>query len=209
MAKTYRCKYCTRLFPSLQGQRSHLAQAKKCHERWQGDLDTGHILPQGLFEGRSNDNNQIAGILGEHPATYSEPSVDWNVDKPNCPEPPADEPLGLEEHEGDEDNSESTPPSKARWREYFPRQAGQGLRRGPTTFESLHNAQVARGESIWGKFSDEGDWEFAQWIVESGTTHTSTNELLELKKVSKRFIVKCMTYQSVADSACQLHLIPQ
>jgi hypothetical protein len=76
-------------------------------------------------------------------------------------------------------------------------------------FEALSNAQVARGESIWGRFSDEEDWEFARWILKSGTTHTSTNKLLELKKVSKRFVVKCSTYQSVADSTCQVHLIPQ
>ena len=34
MGKTYQCKYCIQLFPSMQEQRSHLAQAKKCHERW-------------------------------------------------------------------------------------------------------------------------------------------------------------------------------
>jgi len=59
----------------MQGQRSHLAQAKKCHERWQGDLDAVRNLPQGLFEGRSNDDDQTAR-MGEHPAKYSKPSVD-------------------------------------------------------------------------------------------------------------------------------------
>jgi hypothetical protein len=52
-------------------------------------------------------------------------------------------------------------------------------------FDCLRKAQVARGESIWGAFLDEGDWEFARWILESGTTHASINELLDLKKVSK------------------------
>ena len=47
-------------------------------------------------------------------------------------------------------------------------------------------------------FSDEGDWEFARWILELGMTHAYTNELLELKKVSKTFVVECTTYQSVA-----------
>ena len=76
-------------------------------------------------------------------------------------------------------------------------------------FESLCNAQVARGESIWGSFSDEGDWDFARCIVESGITHASINELLELKKVSKRFVAKYTTYQSVADLKGQLLFIPQ
>src|SRR6267154_4630881 len=56
MTKLFRCKYCTRTFPSMQGQRSHVAQARKCHERWQADLDTMLILPPNLFEGRSGDN---------------------------------------------------------------------------------------------------------------------------------------------------------
>ena len=51
-------------------------------------------------------------------------------------------------------------------------------------FKTLHNAQVTRGESIWGKFSDEGDWNVAQWILDSGTTHAATNKLLKLEKVS-------------------------
>lgn len=98
----------------MQGHRSHLVQAKKCHLRWQADLDTRavRIFPraQSLFEGRSNDDNQTAGI-GEHLAT--DPSVDWNVHKPKFPELPADEPLVLEEHRGghDEDNSDNTPSS--------------------------------------------------------------------------------------------------
>jgi hypothetical protein len=42
-------------------------------------------------------------------------------------------------------------------------------------------------------FSDEGDWDFARWILKSGTTHASTDELLELKKVSQIFIVEYIT----------------
>jgi hypothetical protein len=75
-------------------------------------------------------------------------------------------------------------------------------------FESLHNTQVARGESIWGQFADEGDWEFAQWILKSGTTHTSTDELLDLKKVSKKIIFEYRTHQIVADSTRRMYLIP-
>jgi hypothetical protein len=133
----------------------------------------------------------------------------------HLPEVPVDEPIDLEEGgQGgrpscDKDDSEDILSPKARWREYFPRCAGQALRREPTMFESMRNTQVAQNQSIWGRFSDEGDWEIARWIVESGTTHTSTNDLLELKTVSKQIIVKCTTYQSVADSTCRVHFIPQ
>jgi len=51
-------------------------------------------------------------------------------------------------------------------------------------FKSLRNAQVTQGESIWGMFMDEEDWDFVQWILKLGTTCASTNELLLLKKVS-------------------------
>ena len=79
---------------------------------------------------------------------------------------------------------------KAQWREYYSSQARWGLCQEPTMFETLHSSQVAKGESIWGRFLDKGDWEVAQWIVELGMTHTLTNKFLELKKVSKIFIVE-------------------
>ena len=76
-------------------------------------------------------------------------------------------------------------------------------------FESLHFAQVARVEPIWGMLSDEGDWEFAHWIVlKSGITHALADELLELKKVSKMFIVEYTTYQSITDLRWYPHFIP-
>jgi len=132
------------------------------------------------------------------------PNLDWNVDY--FPEL-LDEPLVLEERvEGccDEDNSENTPPPEARWRQYFPRQAGQGIRRAPTMFESLRNAQVARGASIWGAFTDEGDWNFARWILKSGTTHSSANELLGLKKVSKDLLssARLTKASQIRDGSC-------
>src|SRR5260370_26024501 len=56
--------------------------------------------------------------------------------------------------------------------------------------EALRNTQVARGESVWWPCSDEKDWELGWWILKSGTTQASTNELLQLKKVSKFFLVE-------------------
>jgi len=114
MVKTYQCKYCAHLFLSIQGQRSHLAQAKRCHERWQADLDTVHIPPQDLFEGCSDDDHTPG--IGEQPATDRDPDVDLNVDKPSFPELPGDEPLVIEE-QGEEchhnkDDNDSTPLSK-------------------------------------------------------------------------------------------------
>ena len=97
---------------------------------------------------------------------------------------------GGEEGHHDEDdsrlNGESAPSSKTRWKKHFPHRAGQGLRKELTAFELLRNTQVTKGESIWGAFMDEGDWAVARWILKSGITHASTNELLELKKVSKK-----------------------
>jgi len=160
----------------MQGLRSHLAQAKKCHLKWQADL---HILR--VPSHSINDGNATATIE-EHPI------IDWNVDAPQNPEP-VDEPHVQEEHEEnqDEDHSKETPSATPRWRDNFPRPAGQVIRRESTAFESLRKAQVDRGNSIWGTFSNEGDWEFALWILKSGTTHAATDELLELKTVSQIF----------------------
>jgi hypothetical protein len=190
----------------MQGQRSHLAQAKKCHEKWQADLDTLHIPSS---KGCRDDEDPTEGVddvlNADHRRNADGPYIPEPADDPYIPELPADETPVLEERHQDEDH----PSSKHRWRDHFPHLAGQGIRREPTAFELLRNAQVARGETIWGMFLDEGDWDFAWWILKSGTTHASTDELLELKKVSRRFVIKYMTYQSIADSRRQLRLIPQ
>jgi hypothetical protein len=91
---------------------------------------------------------------------------------------------GTEKQHSDKDNCERSPFTKARWREDFPRPAGVGIRQEATAFEMIRNAQIAKGESIWGMFKDKGDWELALWILESGTTRTATDKLLKLKKVS-------------------------
>jgi hypothetical protein len=113
---------------------------------------------------------------------------DRNADAHHFLEPPADEPPILEErgeNQGEDHDDRTSSASKPRWRDDFPHPAGQGIRREPTAFESLRDAQIARGESIWGVFLNEGDWALARWILKSGTTHTSTDELLELKTVSQ------------------------
>jgi hypothetical protein len=115
--------------------------------------------------------------------------MDQDVDAPFFPEPPADDPV-LEGYEANQDNElgegqdevhNNTSSSKPRWRDSFPHPAGKAIRKEPTAFRSLHDAQVAGGRSIWGAFSDEGDWDFAQWILRSGITHASIDDLLELK----------------------------
>ncbi len=54
--------YCTHVFPTMQGQHSHLAQVKKCCQRWDTDLDKMHLHPQNLFKGCGNNDNQTAGM---------------------------------------------------------------------------------------------------------------------------------------------------
>ena len=116
--------------------------------------------------------------------------------------------MGFEEHEGD--GCRHTQSSPAQWQEDFPRQAGWCLCQEPTVFESQRKAQVARGESIWGKFSNEGDWTFARWILKSGTSQAYTNELLDIETVSKPVVnpVKDLQLKHVADSNEWLCFIP-
>ena len=109
MAKIFRCKYCGRTFPSMQGQRSHLAQAKKCHNKWQADLDTLQIASQNNAR-RANNEGAPAE---DHPA-IDEP------DGPYVPEP-ADEAPVLEEQRHQSEHSDhdagGAPSSKPRWRD--------------------------------------------------------------------------------------------
>jgi hypothetical protein len=180
----------------MQGQRSHLAQAKNCHARWWADLKAIEVPSRGFKTAK------IGQYLGTYTVanTYSLYSPAWPlVDEPLNLELDALEPPTIEERasaepngwhqETDSDAVHQTKKdllNKARWLEHFPRPAGQHIRREATMFESLRNAQVARGDSIWGSFKDKGDWDLACWIVQSGTTQTSADQLLELEKVSRK-----------------------
>jgi hypothetical protein len=62
----------------MQGQRSHLAQAKKCHERWQEDLNIMRVQTQNLSENHSNDVNHSVGIGGCR-ATVSDSNADQDA----------------------------------------------------------------------------------------------------------------------------------
>lgn len=148
-----------------------------------------------LHEGRSEDDNEGCSEDDNEGCSEDDNEGRSEDDNPtNFPELPAHEDRVPEEPESDseeerfadEGDSENTPPSKTQWREDFPYEAGQRIRREPTMFEVLHNARVAKGESIWGAFSDKDDWALAQWILKSGTSHALVDELLKLKKVRQK-----------------------
>jgi hypothetical protein len=99
----------------MQGQLSHLAQAKKCHKKWQAYLDALQIPSNNLFKGSNNADNQPAG-LGEHLAIDKVLNVDWDTDAPHFPDPLADELHSqgeYQEGQHDKDDSESAPSPKA------------------------------------------------------------------------------------------------
>ena len=81
MAKTYQCKYCAHLFPSMQGQCSHLAQAKKCHMRWWVDLNIMRIPSQHRDLSKIHDNNQSVASEGGCQAIVNDLNVDWDINK--------------------------------------------------------------------------------------------------------------------------------
>lgn len=209
MANTFRCKYCGRIFPSMQGHRSHLTQAKRCHEKWQTNLDTMPI-PSHLIRAphRGHDGDQTAGgepidddlnvatddpyfpdgptVEERQPPSHIDDDPNAATDDPYFPDglPPIHDGTSTEDHS---DNAFGLSP-EPRWREHFPHPAGQGIRREATAFESLRDDLQARGGSIWGTFLDDGDWKLAKWILDSGATHASIDKLLDLKKVSQ---IKC------------------
>ena len=81
MARTYRCKYCACLFPSMQGQRSHLAQAKKCHMRWWADLNIIRIPSRHRDLSKIHDNDWSVASEGGCRAIVNDSNVDWDINK--------------------------------------------------------------------------------------------------------------------------------
>ncbi|KAJ7586638.1 hypothetical protein C8J56DRAFT_787323 [Mycena floridula] len=105
--------------------------------------------------------------------------------------PPASAPLTPEPEEEPpskrtriEDEPEEEAEDMARYREDFPGNAGAKLRRGKTTFEKLRQQRKDAGENgNWAPFSSEDEWEFAHWIITSGTSQADTEKLLKLHLV--------------------------
>jgi len=68
--------------------------------------------------------------------------------------------------------------------EWYPGVATTVLGRKKTRFESLEAAELESGSSEWAPFRDEGEWEFA-WFLMKNLGQTKIDELLKLSTVSK------------------------
>jgi hypothetical protein len=52
-----------------------------------------------------------------------------------------------------------------------------------TSFASIRERQQQRELELWAPFETKQDWEFAKWIIESGTGNKDVDKLLKLESV--------------------------
>lgn len=80
----------------------------------------------------------------------------------------------------------------ARWVEEYPDEMLAGAPCGnaeeiiPTKFDTIKHNQELNGQSVWGPFDDEEEWELARWLIQN-VGQTKTDEFLKLPIVSMAF----------------------
>ncbi|KAJ7574249.1 hypothetical protein C8J56DRAFT_1126202 [Mycena floridula] len=164
------------------GRQSHLAQARRCHEKMLAEMFSAELDPP-IDE--SEESEDLDAVYREE--EFDNDQDDYAAYDP----PPASAPLTPELEEEPplkwtriEDEPEEEAEDVARYREDFPGNAGAKLRRGKTTFEKLRQQRKDAGENgNWAPFSSEDEWEFAHWIITSGTSQADTEKLLKLHLV--------------------------
>jgi hypothetical protein len=57
-------------------------------------------------------------------------------------------------------------------------------------FDEVKACQKKTGTFPWGPFKSQEEWEFVEWAMESGLSHSEINKLVNLKVVSE-IILEC------------------
>ncbi|KAJ7579726.1 hypothetical protein C8J56DRAFT_1006594 [Mycena floridula] len=180
-SNSFRCKFCGKSLPTDKGRQSHLTQARKCHEKMLAEMFLETLDPL-IKESEHNMDNLAEG--------YWEEEFDEDQDAYGAYDPPAtvlQTPDPADEPPSKRTRIEKVPDSdsedEARYRENFPGNAGARLCRRETTFEKLRQERRDAREDGWAPFASEAEWEFAHWIITSGTSQTDTEKLLKLHLV--------------------------
>ncbi|KIL56918.1 hypothetical protein M378DRAFT_16626 [Amanita muscaria Koide BX008] len=160
----HHCTYCDKSFPSKQGQRSHLSQASTCLKKWLAATET---------LGDDPESNQPSDVNADHSAV-NEDTLPFPIVLDE--DPALKRPRHSQQH--------GCPGGQhTQWIELYPGQAGTKIHCAPTAFESLKSQQDSIGASEWGPLQSEADWALAEWVLRSGVSQTSMDELLVLEMV--------------------------
>ncbi|KAJ4488961.1 hypothetical protein C8J55DRAFT_534745 [Lentinula edodes] len=171
MAHKYCCPHCNATFPTLQGQRSHISQARNCTDKEEAAiLATIQSLPMDTLPTVSeNDAPGHENLEEGHQSEDTQRKTKHAY---------------VEEVEDDPRTDRvSTSDPQLRYIQDYPRQAGTPLRTCELPFETLRKAQLKEGLEPWSPFQNKEEWELARWLMESGASQGKIDQFLKLTKV--------------------------
>ncbi|KZP30194.1 hypothetical protein FIBSPDRAFT_908162 [Athelia psychrophila] len=181
----YPCNFCSRVLPSSQGLRSHIAQSADHQEQLRA-------LETEIDHDSADDDDLQPGLPS--PSAYNGSSQYDSDDAP--PDPSSDhDPSGFDGDEPEpaskrarveEVEDEQAPPIFGRepFVEPYPeeKEAGKIYGRTRTSFEEIRVNQ-SEGEEPWAPFESEAEWEVARWMMRSGISQKETESFLKLEKI--------------------------
>lgn len=162
MARSYRCAFCGKSPPTLQGLSSHLSQKASCRIAMRERL-ARKTQPEEMEEGASSNSPPT---IDDEPEDEMDMVIDYEppIDdqaSPMASTPPLDRRARVDDVDEDEDDDDGC----KRWIEDFPKPAGVPIRRAKSYFETVRDDQKKHGEEPWAPFQDMEEWELGQFLM--------------------------------------------
>lgn len=181
MPRIFRCTFCGKTPPTIQGLRSHLSQRKPCRDAMRRRLAAKDQSRSATPEQQSEMDDQHTeldsdAMIIDHELDVEEenPGQAAANGEPNCQ--PENRRPTVEDVDDEDDNTD-------RWIEDYPRPAGIPIRPAQTYFEELREDQKEHGKNPWAPFTDQEEWELAQWLM-LNVGQNATDKFLKLPIVS-------------------------
>ncbi|KAG1843935.1 Zn-finger domain-containing protein [Suillus subalutaceus] len=182
------CKDCGHWLPTTSGLNKHIANSLTCCQKWQDCLQNFSINVFDLgggFAAPVEDNFNLEDDEDLHDAR---PPVEDNTNEETYSPPHPGSVEFDQDHvqscsvQIEEVTDDPGPVGTRRWVEEYPDEMLAGAPCGPA--EDIDN-QEANGESVWGPFNDEEEWELARWLIQN-VGQNQTDEFLKLPIVRNR-----------------------
>lgn len=175
-----RCLYCGKPFPTPRAVNHHISASKSCSRERLNDLirkDNALASPSPKRQKKESVYEFEGGSDGNLEAIENDLGVGDDFVMTSAPRLASVEPREV----GSSD--EDTYPKNERFIESFRGEAGNGLRKAKTHYESWLENQRKEGKIPWYPFAREREWALAKWLL-NNIGHKSTDEFLKLPIVS-------------------------
>lgn len=178
----YRCEFCHRQFPTRQGVRAHTSAKVECNQKWQAQLlsQKRAAVPPAAADHSAGTFKDIELMEGDGFGLDNNGDNRQASPPDNIGPPPKQTRVTIEDGDDDDD------PLPGRYAVPYPDEAGTSYGSAPTKFETMRAEQDAELRSRYSPFTDEDDWELAEWLAQH-TTQSAADKFLKKKWVRVPF----------------------